>query len=303
MIGQLGELSLDVIILAPMYEQLIWVQANEFARLRDEANRLLSKMGVHAQIPDTQEVYLHERESIDRQILERLGNERQRILGDTVALPMFLLFSKAFRSAIKAPFGEDWQWERNIIEQCIDDLGIPDSTITHLEREIGWVFVRTEESDEPTISRADAIRAGFSFVHSVWEEFFKKEDSIQGNRQMIEQLRAIGSEVHEFHTEYRQHAHRLAELLEERNADIVSLVDDIRKRLISAGIGEDEAAEMTVNNPKGLWDRISLWAGDANWANAAEEALWAALDFIPAGTTVKLGIKVTRAVRKALKKN
>ena len=79
-------------------------------------------------------------------------------------------------------------------------------------------------------------------------------------------------------------------------------MQDIEKRLKSAGMGESEAVAMTEGDPQGFWDRITRWASHAPWADATEEALWAALDFVPGGTGVKLGVKISRAVRKAFKK-
>ena len=43
------------------------------------------------------------------------------------------------------------------------------------------------------------------------------------------------------------------------------------------------------------------WFGGAPARDAAEAAMWAALDFVPAGAGVKLGIKVVGAIRVALK--
>lgn len=259
--GQLTELSLDATFLALTSEQLAWPQKEEqFAELRTEANRLLSKMDLPARIPETQEQYLEERQSINGQVLERLAAARQRILGDTVALPLFFLHSMVYRVAVRAPFGLDWQQEREIIAECIDDLGLPVQMISHLERELGWVFVRTEDSGETTIGHADVIRAGGSFLQRVHEEFAKHEDSIQGNQRVIEILAEVRGDVREFRDEYRHDAQRLTKLLRERNAEVVSLVHEIQERLISAGIGESEAVALTEKDPAGLWDRITRWA-------------------------------------------
>jgi hypothetical protein len=303
MIGQLTELALDATFLALTNEQLAWPQKeSEFGRLRTEANRLLAKMDIPARIPETQEKYLEERQSLNDQVLERLGAERQRILGDTVALPLFFLHSLVYRAAATAPFGLDWQPDREIIQMCIDDLGLPTQLISHLERELGWVFIRTD-TGEPTIAHADVIRAGGSFLQRVHEEFARQEDSIQGNQRVIEILAEVQSDVREFRDEYRQDAHHLTELLQERNEKVVTAVHDIQERLIAAGIGESEAEALTEKDPERFWDRLTRWASGAPWADVAEEALWAALDFVPGGTGVKLGIKVTRAVRTSFKKH
>ena len=304
MIGQLTELSIHTTQFALAYEQLAWPQTEkEFLRLREEANRLLSRMEIDAKIPETQEQYLAERKSLNGKVLMKLGDARQRILGDTVALPLFFLHSLVYRVAVTAPLGLDWQEDREIIEDCLEDLGVTREGISHLDREIGWVFVRTEQSGETTVGRADAIRAAWSFLQRVFEEFAHNENSIQGNRQVVALLGELRGDVREFREEYQQDAQCLKKLLEERDSEIVSAVREIQAHLISAGIEKPEAIAMTETSPEGFWDRITRWASGAPWGNIAEEALWAALDFVPGGTGVKLGIKVSRAVRKGMQKH
>lgn len=86
------------------------------------------------------------------------------------------------------------------------------------------------------------------------------------------------------------------------NAEVKAALGEVRAALVlEAGVPEAEAATMTEGDPQGFWERTVRWFGGAPARNAGEAALWAALDFVPAGTGVKLGIKVAGAIRKALK--
>jgi hypothetical protein len=80
-----------------------------------------------------------------------------------------------------------------------------------------------------------------------------------------------------------------------------SALHEIKLRLLEAGLPQELAEAVTESDPKGFWTRLVRWFGGAKPRDALEDALWAALDFVPGGTAVKLGVKVVHAVRKALK--
>jgi hypothetical protein len=65
----------------------------------------------------------------------------------------------------------------------------------------------------------------------------------------------------------------------------------------------EKAAELTVADPAGFWERLARWGRSEAARDAAEGVLWVVLDFVPGGTGVKLGVKVARTVREALKKS
>ena len=90
MLGQVTQLTLNASFLALNYEQMAWPQTEErFRELRQEVIRLLQTIDINdVDIPDTQEAYLGQRPAINGSILKRLADDRSKILGDTVALPV-----------------------------------------------------------------------------------------------------------------------------------------------------------------------------------------------------------------------
>jgi hypothetical protein len=64
---------------------------------------------------------------------------------------------------------------------------------------------------------------------------------------------------------------------------------------------EAQAKELADTKSPTFMKRLVRWTRSAKARDAAEAALWAALDFVPGGTTVKLGVKLAAAVRKATK--
>jgi hypothetical protein len=81
----------------------------------------------------------------------------------------------------------------------------------------------------------------------------------------------------------------------------VEAIRQIQALLEAEGLKPEEARDLTDGDPTGLWDRVIRWFGGAGPRDAAEAALWVALDFVPGGTGVKLGIKLAEAVRKSVK--
>lgn len=111
----------------------------------------------------------------------------------------------------------------------------------------------------------------------------------------------VAANLAEFHDDYKAHSEILEKLITDKNKVVLDLISQVQNQLIAAGIGKEEAVAVTQGDPEGFWDRLMKWASKAPWADATEEALWAALDFVPAGIGVKLGIKVAEAVRKVFK--
>jgi len=224
---------------------------------------------------------------------------RGKILGDTVALPFYFLNGLALRAALNAALhtGEE---DLEFVEDCLEDLGLDRELARVLEREAGFI-VLLEEEDEgegPSVRKSDVIRAGGSFTVRVLEEFARKEQGLEGLQHAFVGLR---DEVREFREEYRATSLRLEALIAEGDAEIVGLLADVKAVLQAGGVDEHEAEELTAADPQSFWERVVRWVGGAQARDAAEAALWVALDFVPAGTGVKLGIKIASAVRKSLK--
>jgi hypothetical protein len=56
---------------------------------------------------------------------------------------------------------------------------------------------------------------------------------------------------------------------------------------VAEGVDPETAEELTEGDRRGLWERLVRWFGGARGRDAAEAAIWAALDVVPAGTSVK----------------
>jgi hypothetical protein len=83
-----------------------------------------------------------------------------------------------------------------------------------------------------------------------------------------------------------------------RDVRIEGLMEQIVEHMVKQG-GLDPALARaeTLGAPRTFFERITQWqAGVGPAGGAVEAALWAALDFIPGGTGVKLGLAVLKGV-------
>jgi hypothetical protein len=299
MIGRVTDTAMTSLALALTVEQACWPQAPErYGELRDEAQRLIRELGLEGVIvPESQEELLAGATAVTTPITAHLSAERGRILGDTVALPAFFLESFALRYALHAGLENPDAELIEIIEDCVEDLGVDRELARVLEREAGWITLVHAGDGEPSIRHADVIRAASAFVLRVLEEFGRGETGLAG---VHDALAALTAEVADFRAEFRAATQRLERLVAEGDAEVMAAIGRLRAALVAEGVDPEAAAELTVGDPQGLWDRLVRWLGGAHARGAAEAAVWAALDFVPAGTGVKLGITVAGAIRRAL---
>jgi hypothetical protein len=300
MIGRLTDAAQTAMQFALTFEQLNWPQDEErYAELRAEAQRLIAELELDdVVVPERQDDLLADVRAVTTPVTAHLAAIRGRILGDTVALPLFFLESFALRYAIHAGVENPDAQLLEIIEDCIEDLGLDRGLARDLERLAGWITLR-DEDQEPYVRQADVIKAGSSFVLRVVEEFGRSDPSLEALAQAVAALQA---EVADFRTEFREASQRLEQLVIAGNAEVTAALGEVKSVLVEeAGVADDDAATLTEGDPQGFWERVVRWFGGAPARDAAEAALWAALDFVPAGTGVKLGIKVAGAIRKALK--
>src|ERR1700754_3693880 len=172
MIGRLTEEAQTAMQFALTFEQLNWPQDEDrYAELRAEAHRLLAELELEdIVVPERQDDLLADVRAISTPVAMRLSASRGRILGDTVALPLFFLESFALRYAIHAGVENPDAQLLEIIGDCIEDLGLDRGLSRDLERQAGWITLRDEEQ-EPYVNKADVIKAGSAFVLRVLEEF------------------------------------------------------------------------------------------------------------------------------------
>ncbi len=300
MIGRLTEAAQTAMELALTFEQLNWPQDEErYAELRAEAQRLIAALELDdVVVPERQEDFLADIRAVSTPVTAHLSAMRGRILGDTVALPLFFLESFALRYAIHAGVENPDAQLLEFIEDCVEDLGLDRGLSRDLERQAGWITLH-DDDQEPYVRQSDVIKAGSAFVLRVLEEFGRSDPSLEA---LVESIAALQAEVADFRAEFREASQRLEQLVIAGNAEVTAALDEVKAVLVEeTGVAEDEASTLTDGDPQGFWERTVRWFGGAPARDAAEAALWAALDFVPAGTGVKLGIKVAGAIRKALK--
>jgi hypothetical protein len=300
MIGRLTDAALAAMQFALTFEQLNWPQDEErYAELRTEAQRLIAEFELDdVVVPERQEDLLADVRAVSTPVTAHLSAMRGRILGDTVALPLFFLESFALRYAIHAGVENPDSQLLEIIEDCIEDLGLDRELARDLERQAGWITLR-DEDQEPYVQQSDVIKVGSAFVLRVVEEFGRSDPSLEA---LTEAVAALQAEVVDFRAEFREASQRLEQLVIAGNAEVTAALGEVKSVLVKeAGVTDDDASTLTDGDPQGFWERTVRWFGGAPARDAAEAALWAALDFVPAGTGVKLGIKVAAAIRKALR--
>jgi hypothetical protein len=300
MIGRLTDAALSAMQFALTFEQLNWPQDEErYAELRTEAQRLIAEFELDdVVVPERQEDLLADVRAVSTPVTAHLSAMRGRILGDTVALPLFFLESFALRYAIHAGVENPDSQLLEIIEDCIEDLGLDRELARDLERQAGWITLR-DEDQEPYVQQSDVIKVGSAFVLRIVEEFGRSDPSLEA---LTEAVAALQAEVVDFRAEFREASQRLEQLVVAGNAEVTAALGEVKSVLVNeAGVADDEASTLTDGDPQGFWERTVRWFGGAPARDAAEAALWAALDFVPAGSGVKLGIKVAGAIRKALK--
>ncbi|HZC69951.1 MAG TPA: hypothetical protein VE442_04610 [Jatrophihabitans sp.] len=300
MIGRLTDTAMTSMQLAMTLEQLCWPQREErYGELRVEAQRLIDELGLDdLVVPETQGQLTSNLGALTTPITQYLAAARGRILGDTMALPLFFLESFALRYAIHAGLENPDTELLGFIEDCVEDVGLDRDLARVLEREAGWITLAGED-DERGVRHVDVIRVGSSFVLRVLEEFGRNEAGLDGVQAA---LSALAQEVADFRAEFRAASSRLERLIVEGNAEVMAAIGELQRTLVQEeDVDPEEAAKLTEGDPQGFWERLMRWFGGAPARNAAEAAIWAALDFVPAGTGIKLGIKVAGAIRKSLK--
>jgi hypothetical protein len=300
-IGNLTEMAVNATALGLVYEQLSWPQdAEAYAELRAEATRLFGELEIEElELPATHDEYLAALSATTAHITAHLSRERGRILGDTVALPFFYIQAFSLRAALNLGLHLADTGELGLVEDCLEDLGLDRDLAAVLEREAGWIILIEGESEETTeVRRAEVIKAGGSFVVRVIEEFGRREEGVEG---LLEGFQALSASFEEFREEQREASRRIEALVEQGNEEMKLLLTQVQAALVQGGLSQEEAEALTEGDPQKLWDRVVRWFGGSGPRDAAEAVLWVALDFVPGGTGVKLGIRIAEAVRKSIK--
>jgi hypothetical protein len=302
-IGSLTEYTLSASRLG-LYVGHLTLRKDEetYTSLREQIATALRELGLEHPVPERQADFLHQMAEFMNAVDKHLSEERGRMRGDTAALPMFYLGALSFRATAGLVFdGRVDEEARGVVEGALEDLGVGSDYLTILERSAGLIRVEQRDPEAERLISATAVRdAAIDFSARVLHKVIEDEHvpELAELRQMMVE---IYGEIRDFRAEFRAQAIRLETLIHEHDAATMDVLRDIQAQLEASGVAPAEAEAITEGDPATFWHRVVRWFGGAGPRDAAEAALWAALDFVPGGTGVKLGIKVAEAVRKSVK--
>lgn len=271
----------------------------EFARLRALALESLAEVSFlkDIELPDTLDAFRADQEWFGA-VLNPILAERKALGGAVVALPLFLGAFTIWHLHIFAAFGPDNETAQEglaNLRRCLSEVGIDADPFLDdlLERAAGAV-TKDEEGGE-FIKNSDRRAAAMQSIAAFLDQALER---LHGPADVAAQLQALLATVNTgFSKLSAQSAAQHAEVLAQLNALRSTLVE----RLTQQGLPEAQAQELADTDSPTFTERLKRWASSGKALNAAEAALWAALDFVPGGTAVKLGVKIASAVRKATK--
>jgi hypothetical protein len=270
-----------------------------FAETREAVLSRLSDLGYDdIDVPESPSAFSERYITLVGEVASRLADERAHLGGDTVALPFFILHTHALYAASNLVFkGEIDAQSRGILDACIADLWLDrEEVLDSLEREVRWIA--TPREDDVATFKRELFRATFAWLERVIDMTSdEKEDATRAAAHQLTE------EIADFRAEVREQGRRLAELIRAGNAEAKGALEEVQSRLVENGLAPEKAAELTVDDPARFWERLARWGRSEVARDAAEGVLWVVLDFVPGGTGVKLGVRVARAVREALKQS
>jgi hypothetical protein len=306
MIGSFGNLTVSAWALG-MYMGRVELKEDEeaYEGLRGPIQQELDTLGVDLQAPDQWSDYMDGVGAAYETITERLQNERKRLGGEIAALPLFFVGFSSMKLAARLALRMSTDGYDHVLDGSLEDLGLGADFRQNLERRVGLVVVSPVDGTY-SASTSDLVDAAMDFTRDVMRTLLEEETS-ESESESVELSEIKGlvlglqTEVRDFRAEFRAQTDRLAELIVEGDATTLQALEEIKGRLEAEGLDPETAHAITDADPASLWDQVIRWFGGAGPRDAAEAALWVALDFVPGGTGVKLGIKLAEAVRKSIK--
>jgi hypothetical protein len=270
---------------------------DEYEPLRELITTGLQGMELDAiELPEGLEEYVEVADQILQRVAPYLSAQRGRLLGDTTALPVFFLSFFATRAAGAMAFQEPLGEYGDLIETTLEDLGLGRDFLRVLERYAGFAAVQVVDGEEIVSTRSITLAAN-SFLEEALEQLIEQggADELRGL------VKDLTREVRAFRDEFRDATAQLETLVREGNASVTAAIAEVEALLVANGMDPAKAAALTEDDPATFWDRTLRWFGGAGPRDAAEAAFWAALDFVPGGIGVKVGIKVAQAIRGSLR--
>jgi hypothetical protein len=227
--------------------------------------------------------------------------ERSKILGDTVALPFYWIGAATYRASALAMLGRAYNNMKSIIEDCLEDLGLERRLSDELEWELELVKPSANIDEDFSVNQSDVIRTGSRFVIEVIRTWTQAVDIGSDISKLQPLLKNLEGQIRESREESNEHMQRLENLIQSGNKEIIGYFRVIQEKLIQKGFSKEQALAVTQNDPKGFWERFDRWQAKTPWRDVIEEAIWEALEFVPGGKGVTIGLRIARAVRRSLK--
>ena len=296
MITDITETSLNACMASMMLAELAYPKTSEgqYDALRPEVLSLLTAIAEFEDFtlpPSLAELQTDEL-SIIGDIMQRLSRLRSRINGEVLPVTFFTLGYSVCRGVIYAAFDdEEWLPYRQIASGCLNDLGLDsDAELAGLQAR-AQARVRPGDNGDDFLRNDDRIDVATQFLFDLFGKIYDRWTSLAD---LGEQVAALITTVTDFRRETRE-AH------DQILSEISGLRQELVLRMVAAGASQAAAEAAVDPDAAGFIDRVRRWARSDKARDALEAAMWAALDFVPAGTAVKLGIKVLAAVRKSTK--
>lgn len=285
------ELAGNAVVIGYDYTRLTWQKGEDFARARESLLSVLADVSItDLEIPSDYEAFRAEQKVVSEKIIERLDTEQAKF-GERRAVPLFQLVVMSAAAAGVIAFRMPGRSEpfREVL-QILDELKLPRELGQVLEREASWI-----ELDDGKLS----FRMWFGVVRSFALRVLDELDAPESSARIYEGVLQIQAQLSDFQQEFRETARGLEQLIREGNAEIARLTRQVEATLVDEGGLTPVEARKITQDPVSFSDRVVRWLRGKEARDAAEAALWAALDFVPGGTGVKLGVKIAAAVRKA----
>jgi hypothetical protein len=322
---QITQLTPDVIALGRHLDLMMTAAHSgdqaRYAAVRREAQEILTRRGFASTLPTDLRTFEVASDGAVKEVMDFLRAQRTQMNGDPFALPLFSIALLTSVMIVSIANDEPDAELGAFLGDCIEDIGLERELLDELERYAGLaraLFLSSPENHAQHVSMITG--AADDFMESVAEEFDRVHGApeapqldrfvaaVTGQLAGVQQqlvgiegnVMGTRQDLAAFRAEAQANSERLEELIKTGDPIVHGLLDLIVDQMEKSGIDRGEAQRATVEEPKGFLDRVNRWLGGGRPAGVLESALWAALDFVPGGIGVKLGIALVKAVGQSL---
>jgi hypothetical protein len=298
MINDITRTTLNASMAAMMIAEMAYPKRDQqfYESIRPELAKLLSDIAgcEDVDLPASAQDLQDQMDAIVFAIMERLSILRSRVDGEVTPLTFFVLTYSVWRGMIFAAYGfnDHWLPYRTLLEHCWSDLGLDKNTVVPLLETKARALVQQGGEHDEYIRDSDRIEASVEYLSHVTTGVLERWSTPPS--ELGVQLTDLRNQIEAFRLEVHADHEHMFKLLAGLRQELVA-------RLIDQGVDPHKAEAISNLESKGFLARLKRWSANKKARDAVEGALWAALDFVPGGTGLKLGIKVLRAVRQATK--